>query len=250
MDIDGSSLLLLLFFALGSYIQATTGFAFGLIVVSSVSALGLAPIEVTAFAVSVLSLINAGLGLRGGDWREINRRAFVGFLVPCLPAIVVGVWLLDYLGDNAIGWLKLSLGVCIVVSSLVMMIQAHHVRQASSTGAFALSGVIGGLMGGMFATFGPPITFMMYRQPDAQSRIRATLLGIFFCTATLRVTSVSLTQEVDTATWWLCVVGFPVVVAMTLIAKKFPLPISSRTMRFLAFSLLLLSGASLIWQGL
>ncbi|WP_418138542.1 hypothetical protein AB8616_19905 [Marinomonas sp. RS-M-Aa-14] len=70
MLMDSSSLLLLLFFALGSYIQATTGFAFGLIVVSSVSALGLAPIEVTAFAVSVLSLINAGIGLYGGGGKR------------------------------------------------------------------------------------------------------------------------------------------------------------------------------------
>ncbi|QUX90393.1 hypothetical protein CYL31_02800 [Marinomonas sp. A3A] len=249
MLMDSSSLLLLLFFALGSYIQATTGFAFGLIVVSSVSALGLAPIEVTAFAVSVLSLINAGIGLYGGHWRKINLRAFWGFILPCLPAIFLGVWLLGYLGENALGWLKFSLGLCIVVSSLVMMLQAHRVRKESSAGAFAVSGVIGGVMGGMFATFGPPITFMMYRQPDDQARIRATLLGIFCCTAALRVGSVSLTQGVDIETWLLCALGFPVVVIATLVARKFPVPISARAMRFVAFSLLLLSGVSLMWQG-
>lgn len=249
MAMDSSSLLLLLFFALGSYIQATTGFAFGLIVVSGVSALGLAPIEVTAFTVSVLSLVNAGIGLQGGHWREVNLRAFWGFILPCLPMIFIGVWLLHYLGDNALNLLKLSLGLFIVVSSLLMMVQAHKVRAASSSGAFAVSGVMGGLMGGMFATFGPPITFMMYRQPDSQVRIRATLLSIFCCTAAIRVGFVGFSQGVEVSTWLLCTLGFPVVVLSTFLAKRYPLPISSRAMRFIAFSLLLLSGLSLTWQG-
>ncbi|GAB3487756.1 TSUP family transporter [Marinomonas epiphytica] len=250
MLIDASSLLLLLFFALGSYIQATTGFAFGLIVVSSVSALGLAPIDITAFVVGVLSLINAGVGLSGGDWRLANRRALVGFLMTCLPATVVGVWLLGYLGENALGWLQTLLGLCIVVSSLVMMLQRRQPNKGSSLQAFSLSGVIGGLMGGMFSTFGPPITFMMYRQPDAQATIRATLLSVFFCTALFRVSSVVVSQPIANSTLLLCALGFPVVLVMTILAKKYPLPISSRVMRFFAFSLLLLSGVSLFWQGL
>lgn len=241
---------LLLFFALGSYIQATTGFAFGLIVVSGVSAFGLAPIDVTAFAVSVLSLVNAGVGLYGGHWRKVNVAAFWGFILPCLPMVFIGVWLLHYLGENAVNLLKLSFGVFIVVSSLVMMRQTHKVRTASSSGAFAVSGVLGGLMGGMFATFGPPITFMMYRQPDTLARIKATLLSIFCCTAILRIGFVSVSESVSFATWLLCAAGFPAVFLAAFVAKRYPLPISSQTMRLVAFSLLLLSGVSLTWQGL
>lgn len=250
MLLDVSSLLLLVFFALGSYIQATTGFAFGLIVVSSVSALGLAPIETTAFVVGVLSLINASIGLYGGDWRHMNRKALMGFLSTCLPATIVGVWLLSYLGDNAIGVLQVLLGLSIVLSSLVMMLQRQQPRGSSSTAAFSVSGVIGGLMGGMFSTFGPPITFMMYRQPDSQATIRATLLSVFFCTALFRVSSVVVSQPIEPSTLLLCVLGFPVVVLMTILAKKYPLPVSSRFMRFFAFTLLLFSGMSLLVNGL
>ncbi|TYL48953.1 TSUP family transporter [Marinomonas sp. IMCC 4694] len=249
MIIDSASVLLLLFFALGSYIQATTGFAFGLIVVSGVSALGLAPIEVTAFAVSVLSLVNAGVGLQGGQWREVNLRAFFGFIIPCLPMIMIGVWLLHYLGDNAMSLLQLMLGVSMVVSSVVMMLQAHKTRSPSTTSAFAVSGVMGGLMGGMFATFGPPITFLMYRQPDSQAKIRATLLSIFFCTGLIRVGFISATQSLNITTLLLCALGFPVVALSAYLAKRYPLPISNQVMRRVAFSLLLLSGVSLTWQG-
>ena len=60
-----------------------------------------------------------------------------------------------------------------------------------------------------------------------------------------------MTQGVDLDTWLLCALGFPVkVVVATIVARKFPLPISGRAMRFVAFSLLLLSGVSLMWQGL
>ncbi|KZN13784.1 sulfite exporter TauE/SafE family protein [Marinomonas sp. TW1] len=246
---DTASLLLLLFIALGSYIQATTGFAFGLIVVSGVSALGLAPIEVTAFVVSALSLTNAAVGLYGGQWREMNFRAFGWMIVSCLPTTLFGVWLLGYLGDNGVNLLKLCLGGFIVVSSLVMMAQSHRRRAASSSFAFASSGVLAGVMGGMFATFGPPLTFMMYRQPDSLAKIRATLLSIFCCTAAIRVMFVSASQPIEIQTWWLCLIGFPVVVVSSLMARRFPLPLSSRAMRLFAFSLLLFSGGSLIWQA-
>lgn len=247
---DSSTALLLFFFALGSYIQVTAGFAFGLIVMSSVSALGLAPIGITAFAVSFLSMTNAALGLYGGHWKNINQRGFFAFILLCSPFILVGIWLLNYLGENAVGWLKMSLGVCLVLSSLTMMLQVNKVRKPSSTGAFAASGILSGLMGGMFGTFGPPITFMMYRQPDEQARIRATLLSVFCVAGIVRISSVSAFQGVDVATLWFCALGFPVVMTTTLLAKRFPLPISNKTIRFVAFSLLILSGLSLIWQGI
>jgi hypothetical protein len=52
--LSSAELLLLPCPALGSYIPATTGFAFGLIVMGSVTAPGLAPIDVTALLVSAL----------------------------------------------------------------------------------------------------------------------------------------------------------------------------------------------------
>ena len=53
--LETTHILLLIFLILASYIQASTGFAFALVVMSGVTAFDLAPIEVTAFVVSFLS---------------------------------------------------------------------------------------------------------------------------------------------------------------------------------------------------
>lgn len=250
MLFDSSELLLLLFLAMGSYIQATTGFAFGLIVMASVSALGLAPIEVTAFVVSALSLLNSSIGLQGGHWRSVNRQALVWFILPCLPATLAGLWMLDYMGTARLGMLQLLLGVCIILSSLMMMYQVERVNRPSGGTGFAVSGVLSGLMGGMFATFGPPITFMMYRQPDTVATIRATLLLIFSMTAVVRLSAALWVQSLDNGVLLLCLIGAPIVILATLAARQYPLPLSNLAMRRFSFGLLMVSGISLAYKGL
>lgn len=250
MLFDSSELLLLPFLAMGSYIQATTGFAFGLIVMASVSALNLAPIEVTAFVVSALSLLNSIIGLQGGYWRLVNRQALLWFILPCLPATLAGLWTLNYLGSAQLGMLQLLLGVCIILSSLMMMCQVERVRQPSRGIGFAVSGLLSGLMGGMFATFGPPITYMMYRQPDPVATIRATLLLIFSMTALVRLSAAVWVLPLDSAILWLCLCGAPVVIVATLAARHYRLPLSSMALRRFSFGLLMLSGISLTIRGL
>jgi uncharacterized membrane protein YfcA len=249
MVFDLNILFLLVVFAIGSYVQASTGFAFGLIVISSISALGLAPIEVTAFVVSLLSLMNSMIGLQGGQWRKANFKAILYFSIPCLPATFVGIWLLAFLGENQLNILKIILGVTIVGSSLVMMLQTNLAKKGSSTPVFLLGGLSSGLIGGLFSTFGPPLTYIMYRQPDTLRTIRTTLLLVFAITSIMRLSFVMATQEVSMQTYLLSAIGFPAVVLAALAARYYPIPISVDTMRRCAYGILLASGISLIIQG-
>ncbi|KZM40299.1 hypothetical protein OA92_17295 [Marinomonas sp. SBI22] len=249
MVFDLNILFLLVVFAIGSYVQASTGFAFGLIVISSISALGLAPIEVTAFVVSLLSLMNSMIGLQGGQWRKANFKAILYFSIPCLPATFVGIWLLAFLGENQLNILKIILGVTIVGSSLVMMLQTNLAKKGSSIPVFLLGGLSSGLIGGLFSTFGPPLTYIMYRQPDTLRTIRTTLLLVFAITSIMRLSFVMATQEVSMQTYLLSAIGFPAVVLAALAARYYPIPISVDTMRRCAYGILLASGISLIIQG-
>lgn len=249
MELDLNILFLLVVFAIGSYVQASTGFAFGLIVISSISALGLAPIEVTAFVVSLLSLMNSMIGLQGGQWRKANFKAILYFSIPCLPATFVGIWLLAFLGENQLNILKIILGVTIVGSSLVMMLQTNLAKKGSSISVFLLGGLSSGLIGGLFSTFGPPLTYIMYRQPDTLRTIRTTLLLVFAITSIMRLSFVMATQEVSMQTYLLSAIGFPAVVLAALAARYYPIPISVDTMRRCAYGILLASGVSLIIQG-
>lgn len=250
MPFDSNALLLLCFIALGSYIQGVTGFAFGLIVMGSVTALNLAPIEVTAFIVSILSLINSLIGLYGGRYRDVNIRALTWIVIPCLPATFAGIWLLGYLGESHWGLLKILLGLCIILSSITMLYQAKNITRPSPRSSFSLSGIAAGIMGGMFATFGPPITYIMYRQPATIATIRATLLCTFSITALARIITVSSTQVLENDIFWLCIISIPIVVLTSIAARIYKLPFSSLTIKRCSFGLLLLSGVSLIVGGL
>ncbi|WP_020681216.1 sulfite exporter TauE/SafE family protein [Marinobacterium rhizophilum] len=246
---SSAELLLLLCLALGSYIQATTGFAFGLIVMASVTALGLAPIDATALLVSALSLVNSATTLKGGLWRHINGRALAWVLLACIPSTFVGLWLLNHSSDDQRGLLQGTLGLCLIGSSLMMMYRVKQLEQPSPGGAFAVSGVLAGLMGGLFATFGPPVTFIMYRQPDSMAAIRATLLCLFSVTAVLRLSAVLWVEPLDPSLIGLFVLGAPTVMLAAIAARHFPPPLSNTALRRLAFGLLLFSGLGLSIRG-
>lgn len=247
--VDGAHILLLLFLILASYIQASTGFAFALVVMSGVTAFNLAPIEVTAFVVSFLSLVNSTIGLQGRLWRKVDKTALIFLLIPCVPATLVGVYLLAYFGDTQLALLKFILGACIVISSLAMLLKVSKAQLPTSKFAYLISGLISGLMGGMFAAFGPPMTYIMYRQNISLQTIRATLLMAFTFTSIIRLAFVMMSQEVNTQAYFLSAIGVPVVILATLAVRYFPLPISTKRMKQFVYFILFSSGLSLMLQA-
>jgi uncharacterized membrane protein YfcA len=78
---------------LGSYVQSVTGFAMAMILIAVASGTQTAAIPVAAAVVSLLSLANAVLALRG-QIHHVEVRLFVWLAVGQLPAIWVGVALL------------------------------------------------------------------------------------------------------------------------------------------------------------
>ncbi|KJZ14301.1 hypothetical protein TW85_10395 [Marinomonas sp. S3726] len=248
--LDVTHILLLVFLILASYIQASTGFAFALVVMSGVTAFDLAPIEVTAFVVSFLSLVNSSIGLQGRLWRKVDKLALGYLLIPCVPATFLGVYLLAYFGESQLALLKLILGCCILISSLAMLIKVSEKTSKTSKFGYLLSGLISGVMGGMFAAFGPPMTYIMYRQNISLETIRATLLMAFTFTSVIRLAFVISSQEVSEQAYLLSAVGVPVVILATLAVGYFPLPFSSKRMKQFVYFILFASGFSLIIQAL
>lgn len=238
-------ILLLFIFAMASYIQVTTGFAFGLIVMATVTLLELIEIESAAFIVTVLTLVNTIVSLKGGLWKYVNMHAFFWILVASIPATFLGLWLLDHSNESQRGILQGILGLCLAGSSLMMMYRVTPREKNSSATAFAVSGLFSGLMGGLFATFGPPVTYMMYRQPYAISAIRATLLSFFSIAAIIRISGAVIFDPISGNMITLSVLGTPAVVFGAILARYFPPSISNNTLRRIAFGILLFSGVSL-----
>jgi len=101
--------------------------------------------------------------------------------------IAVGVYLLTFFGENALHWLQLLLGGSIILACLMSLMKPKKESKPSQSWVYFVFGGISGVFGGLFATSGPPISYLMYRQPIALSAIRATLLSVFFLSSLLRI---------------------------------------------------------------
>lgn len=227
----------------GSYVQSVTGFAMAMILVAVASGAGNSRVSVVAAVVSLLSLVNVALALRG-HLERVDRRLFLWLAVGQLPAIGVGIVLLDVMEGQAVRMLEIVLGVFIVLGSLSMMLRPHPKRSVSAPWACVVAGMTGGLAGGLFAASGPVMGWFNYRQPLPVAAIRATLLCGFAMTTSVRTTLVAVDGGLTREVWLLTTLALPMVVLGTWAGRTFEPPVSELAMKRLAFAVLLVMG---IW---
>ena len=243
MDVSGLAGLLAIAF-IASYTQTLTGFALGLIMMGGVGLTGVLPLTDAAVLVSILVVVNAAQVLAKG-WRDIAFRQLVPALVSSLLFLGVGYWLLNLLAAASLDWVKIVLGLVIIVSSIQLSLKPQGLDTLSSQASFAGFGAVAGLMGGLFSTAGPPLIYHFYRQPLKAATVRETLVAIFATNALIRLGIVAGAGQMPTASFWWGLIAIPVVILATWLAKRFPPPLSPLTMRRTAFLLLFLSGVSL-----
>ena len=227
----------------GSYVQAVTGFAMGMIVIAVAGASGAIPLPVLTAAASLITMVNVTLALKGHT-QAINRRLFFWLGVGQIPAIGLGVWLMTLLDRDAQGMLELLLGLFITLGSLSMMLRPRPLARQSPPWACLGAGIAGGLVGGMFSASGPIMGWFNYRQPLELAVIRATLLCSFALTTTTRTLVVGVQGGLTADVLWLSLVALPLVIGGTWLGREMPPPLTEATMKRLAFGLLLVMG---IW---
>lgn len=231
--------------ALGSFVQALSGFALGLIMLGSVTLLQLAPIPFTAAVISIVSLVNGGWVLARHP-RDVHWPSVVWITAALVPAVALGLAWLAHLDASTPVLLRRLAGAVILGAGVVLMLRPHPRPRPAGRIANVISGALGGLLGGLFSTAGPPVVFHLYRQPWTSVRIRSTLLTVFVLSTLARITLQSARGElrftmVETALY--CVL--PVVLAAQWGARLAP-RIGPLPMRRFAFALLALTGAGLL----
>src|SRR5690606_6789413 len=92
--------LFLLAVAIGTYIQAVTGFALGIFLLAAVTLLHLGSIPATATALNIMNLA-LGAVVVVPQLRKADGRIVAQSLIGLVPAMVIGVLLLSYLNSNA-----------------------------------------------------------------------------------------------------------------------------------------------------
>ena len=233
----------------GSYVQAVTGFAMGMIVIAVVGASELIALPVLTAAASLITMVNVALALKG-QLHHLHRGLFLWLALGQVPAIWLGVVLLEVLDRDARTLLQLLLGIFITLGSLSMMLRPSPLKHVSSPVVCTGVGLAGGVIGGMFSASGPVMGYFNYRQPLEVAIIRATLLSSFALTTSTRTVVVGLGGGLTAEVWWLSLFALPLVVAGTWLGRELPPPVPDATLKQMAFALLLAMGVWIIATSL
>lgn len=227
-----------------AYVQTLTGFAFGLLLMGGVGLTSIMPLRDAAVVAGVLTLVNAAIMLTKG-WRDVLRTELVLVLCSSLPTLVAGYFLLDHLATNGLVYLRIILGVVIIVSALQLIKPPKKEQKEATKSSFVFYGAFSGVMGGMFSTSGPPLVYHFYRQPLPLVAIRETLVAIFSLNALIRLLVVVGDGTFPERRYWPAFLAIVTVSLGTQLARRLPLPLSPRLLKLIVFLLLCASGASL-----
>jgi uncharacterized protein len=234
----------LVFVAGAVYAQALTGFALALILLGLVGATNLVPLTDAVNATTIIGFCTAWLFLYRNRALRIEK-VLVPTVVASAAGVVVGALLLVWLAGTAYQVLRLVLGASIVACALSLWHAAQPLPAMSSAKTFAVTGGIAGIMGGMFSAGGPPLVYLLYRQPKPLAWIRQSLMVFFGFTTSLRLFIVVPSGQFSLFALQLAVEALPVVFLMTYFAVHHPLPLSPKLFRGIICVLLIATGLSM-----
>lgn len=239
------NILFLAFIGLGALIQTITGFAMGLVIIGGVTLFGVADISFAAAVISLISSFNIMLALRT-SYKHVNWGYVKKVAISMVPALLAGVWLLNYLSYESYTLLKKLLGGVIVGAGILMMLKPTPFRQVPADFWLWSVGGLGGLIGGMFSAGGAPLAYYMYRQPLEVNIIRATLLAFFAVTTLARSIVVGIDGQLTADVWTIVMLAVPLVLLVTVGTTRMLHLIPDVLVRKIVFVLLIFMGLFLI----
>lgn len=227
-----------------SFLQSLTAFAFGLVLLSLVELFRIVPISDAADASMVLALVNSLTFLVQDRkpllWAEVKHVLWASGV-----GVAAGLVVQQWLSANAADWLRLLLGVAVLLSAVNLMSMRRVKSAISPPHTFAFYGALSGLMGGLFATSGPPIVYHLLRQPYDPLYARRCLVLIFAMNNTLRLSLVAGTGHFSQQSLLLCAVSLPVAICVSALCVRYPLSISRTSLLRVTGLLLTIAGISL-----
>jgi uncharacterized membrane protein YfcA len=237
-------LVFLSFVAIAVYAQALTGFAMALILLGLIGATDIVSLPDAANAVTVLVLINAFIFLSRRKALRLERSLWRA-LAASLVGAIVGVALLIWLAGSSYQVLRLVLGISIVLCALMLWRAAKPLERESGQEVFVSAGLLAGILGGMFSTPGPPLVYVVYRQPWSLARIQESLIYFFGAGALLRLIMIVSSGQFTMQSVWLTLIAAPVVFLVTWVAVHQKAPFSVSTMKAMVSALLIVSGVTM-----
>lgn len=217
------------------------GFGSGLIAVGS---LALVYPELKDVVVLLL-LVNlpAELFVSWQSRRQVRWRPIMGLGVGIALGIPLGAWLLSTTDARLIlrilGWFLIGVG-------LLFIKLPSGGRITPPTAAAPPTGLISGLLTGLFGTGGPPLIIWYHLAAADKSAFRANLMTIFLLMTAVRVPSYFASGLVTVPRLWSSLLVMPAVLGGAWLGHRLHIQIAERTFRRLVSVLLAALGAMLL----
>ncbi|MDN3986311.1 sulfite exporter TauE/SafE family protein [Zwartia vadi] len=233
---------------IAAFCQNLTGFAFGLILVGLTGALQIISIADAANIACILSIANNVVYLSKSP-RLTTGPLLKPMLITSMIGLVLGFISLSWFTDNGINTLRLILGVCIFASAIALFMINTNKRKTSGKYSTMTAGFLTGILGGMFATPGPPLVYHLYSQPLDKDLVRHYLFIVFSLTSAARLVIALLTGELTMNAVILSAIAFPAITIATILQIKHPINLSRRVAQLLVTALLLATGLGLMYSS-
>ncbi len=217
------------------------GFGSGLIAVGT---LALVFPEIKDVVVLLL-LVNlpAELFVTWRSRREIHWRPIAGLGVGIVVGIPLGAWLLSHTEPGIIleilGWFLVAVGLI-----FVKLPPGGNITPPAA--AAPPTGLLSGLLTGLFGTGGPPVIIWYHLAAEGKSAFRAHLMTIFLLMTLIRVPSYIANGLVTGPRLWSSLLVLPAVLFGAWLGHRLHLQISERTFRRLVSLLLAVLGLVLL----
>lgn len=194
--------MLILVFAIGaSFVQRTTGFGFGIFIMTILPYLLPSYGEATTLSGLLASVTSLMLTIR--YFRLIPWRKLLPILITFMVVSCASVQLLSVMRSHT---LHIILGVTLIAAAVYFWFFAHRIRIKPHWGTQLTLGSLSGVMGGLFGMQGPPAVLYFLQVTDNKEQYTALaqsyfLLGNMMMTC-YRIQAGFLSEQVLIAWCW------------------------------------------------
>lgn len=243
----GVNLAVLASIGFAAAIQNLTGFAFGLVFMGLVSGLHLLPMGVAANTITLITILQSLIYLRQHH-RHVQWKLLWPLAGPMQLGVGLGIAALALWSASNVNLLRPLLGLVIIGAAFSFAWPGARRTQPSPPWVMASTAALAGVLGGLFSTSGPPLVYLLYRQPWPLERIKASLTLLFGISQVVRLALLLGTGQFTAASIPWAVAAFPLLLLVGALHTRWGGGLPRKALERVVAVLLLLAGLGLLWQ--
>ena len=221
------------------------GFGSGLIAVGTLALVF--PEIRDVVVVLLLVVLPAELAVAIASWRRIRWREAGGLLVGVIPGVILGSYVLSAGSPTLV---LTVLGVFLLVVSAVFLLLRDGARVHWPRWVVPPTGLLSGLLTGLFGTGGPPLIVYYHLAGLDKSGFRGNLMAVFVAMTLLRVVNYSAQGLITPERLWSGLAVLPASLLGAWLGQRIHVQISEPVFRRLVSGLLGVIGALLLVRNL